>query len=121
MAFDERKGTFQEQVISFTLTEITAALKLLPANIPVQPPSPVQSLTSYVETYGGGRTVADLMNVLGYNPLLAQRVDQRLQVMPRTALARLAAYIGRPLAEVTWAAGERELTAPAPGIGRRVP
>jgi len=121
MAGDGRQPTFQAQVINFTLTEINAALKLLPANIPVQPPSPMQSLTSYVETYGGGRTVADLMAALGYNPLLAERVDQRLQVMPRSALRRLAAYMGRPLAEVTWAAGERELAAPAPGLGRRVP
>lgn len=112
--------SFQEQVQTFTLAEINAALKLLPSAAYVTPPSPEQTLASYVATYGAGRNVVDVMQLLGYSPALAARVDARQQAMPSSAIERLAAFLRRPRAEVVWACGGRVLAAPAPGIGRIV-
>ncbi len=103
-----------------TLPELTAALALAKPVPVVGTPSPVQSLTSYVEVYGGGRNVATIMAELGYNPLLADRVDQHAQTMPSEAVDRLARFLERPRAEVVWACGGRELRAQAAGIGRKL-
>lgn len=82
-------------------------------------PSPEQTLRSYVETWSTGPTVDELFVALGVDPTLATRVDERVQVLPIDVAERLAAWLGRPVAEVIWAAGGRTLTALAPGVNRR--
>jgi len=104
----------------FSLAELEAAWALLPPLTFVQPPSAVQSLTSYVETYGGGKNVSTIMTLLGYDPTLAERVDQGVQKMPIEAINRIADFLQRPPAEVVWACNG-QLRAPAPGIGRVFP
>jgi len=104
---------------ALTLPEITAAVLAAPPLAFVQPPAPEQTLRSYVLTVGGGRNIDELMVSLGYAPALADRVTEGLQAMPEEAQRRIAAALGRPLAEVTWACGGRLLLAPAVGLGRR--
>lgn len=108
------------QTAAPTLAEQTAALALA-APLPfVEPPAPEATLRSYIGVYGGGRSVSAVMVALGYSPTLAERVDQRVQVMPGSAVDRMAAYLGRPRDEILWACGGQELLAPAPGVGRLV-
>lgn len=102
---------------SATLAEITIGLLSVPRVIEGTP-SPVQSLASYVATYGGGLNLAVVMTLLGYSPVLAERVDQRAQSMPREVLARMAAFLRRPFSELAWASGEHIVDASAVGVGR---
>lgn len=82
-------------------------------------PATEQSLLAYVAAYGNGMQASDLFVLLGCDPTLAVRVDERLQVLPIDIAERIAAYLARPVAEVIWAAGGKALTAPAPGDRRR--
>lgn len=77
-----------------------------------------QTLRAYVAFYSS-RDVADVFLALGADPVLAERVDQRLQTLPMDLVARLATYLQRPIAEVQWAAGGSALVAPSQGNRRR--
>jgi hypothetical protein len=69
-------------------------------------PSPEQTLASYVATYGsGGMTSQQLAQMLGVDPKLFALVDARVQPLPSDLAAQIAAFLGRPLGEVVWAAG----------------
>lgn len=98
-------------------SEIQAALALRALPI-VGTPSPKATLQSYITTFSRlpPQTIAAR---LGASPQLFVNVDARRQVMPANLVQRLAAYLGRPVAEVVWACGGAQLTAPAPGLGRR--
>lgn len=81
-------------------------------------PSPEQSLRSYVATWSTSN-VDSLFVLLGVSPVLAERVDARLQVIPLDLAERLANWLRRPVGEVIWAAGGKVLAAPSPGADRR--
>lgn len=104
-----------------TIDEIVAQMGAVPPSALTLLPSAQQTLRSYVQTYGAGLTIELVMTRLGLDPALADNVDSGVQPMPLIVLARIAAYLNRPISELVWACKGRVLTAPAVSVGRRLP
>lgn len=102
-----------------TPAELTAALEAAGPIATVGSPSPVQSLASYVATYGNGLNSSRLMVILGLPVKLADQVDAGAATMPDAAIQAIATYLSRPYAEVLWACGNRTRRDAAPGVGLR--
>jgi hypothetical protein len=105
--------------MSTTLAILLSYIENLGPIATVGPPSPVQSLASYVATYGNGLNSSRLMVILGLPVKLADQVDARAATMPDAAIQAIAAYLNRPYAEVLWACGNRTRRDAAPGVGLR--
>jgi hypothetical protein len=59
--------------------------------------------------------------VLGYPARLADRVDAGVATLQASEVARIAAHLQRPPAEIVWAGGGRVRRDVAPGVGLRAP
>lgn len=66
-----------------------------------------------------GKTSEEVFQQMGLNPVLADRIDQRVQSLPLSLAERIGHYLQEPVANVISAANGRVFRAPAVAIGSK--